>query len=610
MIRDSIASYWSATADVGRALPLAAPESKGSASYWSATADTGIESARSMRDAVAEAVFYNRRGLPHIDQRGDAASAYRVQQTLADLEGEKFTPMAERNLAIKNTRSLSGQSDFFAAVRQNLGALGSALDDLASPDSLNPRVASSTDPAKVTAVASSGAATGSHTITVTRLARQHELASTEQADSHAALGLTGTVKVNGYAIAVSASDSLADIRDRINYGEDTNKNGKLDINTEDANGNGSLDHYFSPAVYAGASGYLPSFNYFEDINGDGQINTGEDINDSKSLDGGTAATRAAASIRDNRLIIKNLRGASSYLSLKDPDGILETLGFLKRGQDNVTVMKTAMDEPDYNMDPQTARYTLDGAAKQADFNEISGVIEGITLTLKAVTEREVAVNVANDASGPVEKVSAFVDAYNGAIRTLNAREVNHTQPKNNVRAQDLVIALARDSMGPVASRPEPPRSLADIGARAAEYSSKGIDIAALENMLGPLSRAELVNAAGGEPGLFGDLSRVGVSTQNDFTLTLDKATLARAIESSPGGVYDVFNAETDGVGTRLRKTIDHATGIPNGMIEYQLEIINRYKDKPDEVARLLAATTGVNPSKTTQGGPGAVDLVA
>ena len=610
MIRDSIASYWSATADVGRSLPVAVSGGGEPASYWSATADTGIESARSMRDAVAEAVFYNRRGMPHIVQRGDAASAYRVQQTLAELEGEKFTPMAERNLAVKNTRSLSGQSDFFTTIRQKLEALGSALDDLASPDSLNPRVATSSDPAKVAVTASSGAAVESHAISVTGRARQHRLASSEQADSHGALGLSGTVKVNGYAIAITASDSLADIRDQINYGEDLNKNGALDINTEDANGNGSLDHYFSPAVYAGAAGYLPSFNYFEDINGDGQVTAGEDLNSSESLDGGTSATRATASIRDNRLIIENLRGASSYLSLEDSGGVLETLGFLKRGQDNVTVMKSAMDDPDYNVDPQTARYTLDGAAKEADFNEVSGVIKGVAFTLKAVTTREARVSVANDASGPVEKVSAFVEAYNEAIRTLNANGVDHTQPKDNVRAQDLAISLARDSLGPVESRPEPPKSLADIGARPAQYTSRGIDIAALENLLGPMSRAELVNTAGGEPGLFGDLSRVGVSTQNDFTLTLDKATLARAIESGPDGVYDVFNAGEDGVGTRLRKTIDHATGIPNGMIEYQLEIINRYKDKPDEVARLLAAAPGANLAAASRGASGAVDLVA
>jgi len=76
--------------------------------------------------------------------------------------------------------------------------------------------ASSSDTQVVTATASSAVPAGAYTIDVVRLAKAHTVASSVQASSTEALGVAGNPLINGKEIAVTASDSLVSIRDKIN----------------------------------------------------------------------------------------------------------------------------------------------------------------------------------------------------------------------------------------------------------------------------------------------------------------------------------------------------------------------------------------------------------
>ena len=83
------------------------------------------------------------------------------------------------------------------------------------------------------------------------------------------------------------------------------------------------------------------------------------------------------------------------------------------------------------------------------------------------------------------------------------------------------------------------------------------------------------------------LSRIGITGADDFTLTVDKAALAQAVANSPHDVYSVFNKEPDGVSSRISREINKATSAPNGMIEYQRQVIQSYSKNPADAARIM-----------------------
>jgi flagellar hook-associated protein 2 len=66
------------------------------------------------------------------------------------------------------------------------------------------------------AAATTGAQAGSYQIEVVSLARAQKLSSTTVADASAAQGLAGTFSLNGAPVVIAATDTLYDIRDRIN----------------------------------------------------------------------------------------------------------------------------------------------------------------------------------------------------------------------------------------------------------------------------------------------------------------------------------------------------------------------------------------------------------
>jgi flagellar hook-associated protein 2 len=63
---------------------------------------------------------------------------------------------------------------------------------------------------------SSKAQTANHTITIEQLAQAQQISSDSQASGTAALGYTGTLTINGKDVNIVATDSMLDVRDKIN----------------------------------------------------------------------------------------------------------------------------------------------------------------------------------------------------------------------------------------------------------------------------------------------------------------------------------------------------------------------------------------------------------
>jgi len=602
-----VASYWSATAQIGR--EFIPSDSDAVASYWSATDRIGRPDKVSLSNSVIEATYYNRRGTPYVTNRGDAGSAYRTQQTIAKLDKLRTLSPLSKKLAIGNSRALGGQEEFFIRLNSSLLNLSDRLKDISTIGAFNPNIVSSSNPSDVNAETSTNADAGAYSVTVERLAQSHQVASDKQSSPYeTVLNFSGTISINGYAITVTTTDTLADIRDKINRGEDTNQNGLLENFSEDLNGNGSLDRYYSPAVYVGNGQYLPAFNYYEDINSNGAIDLSEDINGNGSLDGGTKQTKAKASIQGDRLIITSLEGADRKLTISDPNDILDSLGFFKRGVHNEKILKTSADNSinesiKYIKDPKTALFTVNGVSYSANGNRADGVIKGVTLKLEAVTNYKVEIKISKDPRQVIDRIGAFAVAYNKVIVQINEQNINNLQIQDNVRVQDFVIALARSAGSVVGSLAIRPRSLKDIGVEPSGSARKGLDVAAIEGFTrsGSGNRG-LVNTDGGQPGLFAKLSRVGITSRTDFTLDIDRRKLASQIEKNPEQVYSVFNKQPDGVGKRLERDIKYATDPSYGMIQFQRKVIQRYGSSPVDARTIVANLAAVSyPARSLEG---------
>ncbi|HEB71587.1 MAG TPA: hypothetical protein ENI77_03085 [Nitrospirae bacterium] len=601
-----VASYWSATAYIGR-------EFRGSdggavASYWSATDRIGRPDKVSLSDSVTGAAYYNRKGTPYVTNRGEAGSAYRTQQTIANLDKYRSQSPISKKLAIGDSRALGGQEEFFMRLKGALLNLSDRLKDISTTGAFNPNVVSSSNSSYVSAETSTNATAGAYNVTVERLAQSHQVASDAQADPYGAqLNLSGTISINGYAITVETTDTVANIRDKINRGEDTNQNGILENFSEDLNQNGVLDRYYQPAVYVGNGQYLPSFNYYEDINGNNSIDSSEDINGNGALDGGTKQTKAKASIQGDRLVITSLEGADKKLIISDPNDILDSLGVYKRGVHNEKILKTSADNSvnesiKYIKDPKTALFTVNGISYSANSNQADDAIAGVTLILGAVTNNKVEIKVSKDAQPVIDRIGAFASAYNRVITEINEQNINNLQIQDNVRVQDFIIALARSASGDVASLSNRPRSLGDIGVEMSGSARKGIDVSAIERLESGNGYKGLVNTGGGEPGLFARLSRVGIMSRTDFTLAMDRRKLAAQIEKNPEQVYSLFNKQPDGVGKKLGRDVEYAADPSYGMIEFQNKALQYFGSSPVVAKRMMANLVTVDyPTTSLEG---------
>lgn len=583
------ASYWSATAHVGGEWRSPRNETGAVASYWSATADVGVGDRVSLSRAVIDATFYNRRNIPPVINRGEAGSAYRAQQLIADIERKKPAPgVILEKLRKGDDRSLDGQDSFFMHLRDRLGALSEKVSALEREEAFNPNAARSSHSEIVGAEPSIHAGENSYSVTVQRLAVAHQVASDESADTHAALGLSGSFMINGYTVSVETGDSLADLRDKINNGEDANEDGAVTTQNEDLNGNGRLDTYYKPGVYIGGGRWLPGFYYNEDVDGDGVMDAAEDADGDKFLTGGSENIKAEARLEDDRLVIKSLDGADKRLRIEDPDGILKSLGFYKTDDYGEKHLKTAIDS-DYHEDPVTAKLTVDGERIENADNIVEDAIEGVALSLKKTTSHAVTITVYRDPSAAAAGVVSFASAYNGAISLINYENIGHSPIQENVRTQDLAVDLALAANRRVESIPSPPRSLKDLGLPPAGPVPHGVDIATLETIKEGLARTNgQARPLREEPGVMARLDRLGIQSAEDFTLEVDITKLKESLAEDPGAAGEVFNKEPDGVLKRLENTLGRALDEKKGMIAFQRELIEYYRKNRGEVNALLS----------------------
>lgn len=504
------------------------------------------------RDILLDSVFINKRKVPTLEATGPLA-AFRVADAIDLLSRQAVS----RKVPIVDDL---GKKEQFTRVKlrqlddlsNSLKSLGQTVSDLLGNEALNPKTASSTRSELVQAVAGKNAPLDTFRVTPVRLSQAAILVSDQQSTPLGALGLTGNFFINGTKITAESTDSLFELKNKINFGEDHNRNGVLD-KTEDVNNNGVLE-----VIQTENLEFVPAVFIAEDLDGDGEIDLSEDINDNNHLDGGTDETRVLALIQDNRLILVGLAGGRTPIDLLDDDDVLLGLGFFELNSKGLPVQKEFQfdsDAPGVNLiqEPQTAKIVIDGQSVPSDSNVFSGVIEDTELTIKKASEKAAQINIFISAETFFAQIKTLVDQFNNSITKINdLLSVSRTFQRDG-DIQDIRNDLTFKPQATVRQLDQRNKNIDTLRGRPGNPFATGISVGSTEkNNQQEVAVTSTIQAA--ETGitrifqndnLLRRLGSIGIRTLADNTFALDEKEFRRGLNSNTVEVFDLFtNAES------------------------------------------------------------------
>jgi flagellar hook-associated protein 2 len=243
-----------------------------------------------------------------------------------------------------------------------------------------------------------------------------------------------------------------------------------------------------------------------DVNIDSTNNTLSNIRD--AINKATGNTGVQATILNeaggSRLILTSAQtGASNTIKIEvtGGDGGLAQFAYDGVAASSVTQLKGAQD----------AHIKIADAYDHfSSSNTVSGVIDDVTLTLKATSADAVTLTVSEDSAALKQKVNAFVTAYNA----LNASFAK-------LRSFDSTTKAAGPMLGDALLR--------------------GIESKIANDLSNPVD---------GVTGDFKTLASLGISRQTDGTLKVDAVKLDKALSADRSAVAKVFTGD-NGVAARL-----------------------------------------------------------
>jgi flagellar capping protein FliD len=518
-------------------------------------------------------VFVSNR-VPQVDDLRGPLSAFRVNDAgrfVTDRFQLSHFPIVDE---VGTLRLTERRTDDIDNLQIRLQALLDKVEELSLGNAFNLLSARSSDPSALRVTADSTAGEARFDVTIETVASRSVRASDIQGTG--ALGLTGSFSVNGVAITVAATDTLADIRDKINRGEDVNGNSVLDL-AEDVNGNGIIETIQVSGSQHGAGIFI-----IEDQNGNGVLDPAEDSNGNQRLDGGTRDHQVTATILENRLLLTSQTGASSTIALSDPDSVLFNLGFFELDANGVVVQKEVqLNAAGTNLvvSGNDAKISIDGETFTSATNIFPDISKGITLEVRDGAGETVRATVETDAGTAVSQIQSLFLRLNDAITALNdslafaktfandfelqsVREELTENSQTGIRANESSDA-SREAVDP--SNNLPP-SLGLNSANTDKFSTTELGITrtvqAIRDGLG-----EIFANRGSE--LFKKLSSVGIKTESDDTISVNISTLTLALELQPDRVLELFNDTETGILPRLETQLESLLSEDVGRLEFK-----------------------------------------
>ena len=508
------------------------------------------------RDILFNSVFINTRKVPNLEATGPLA-AFRVNDAIALLsrrfDSRKIPILEDLGKKERFTLLKLRQLDDLST---SLKTLGQTVTELFSVDALNPKSSSSTRSKRVQAFVGKDAPLDSFRISPVRLSKGAILASDEQSTPLGTLGLTGSFFINGVKITVESSDTLIDLKNKINFGEDHNRNGILD-KTEDVNNNGTLD-----IIQTANSEFVPAIFITEDLDGDGELDPDEDVNDNGRLDGGVAETKVLALIKDNRLVLVGLAGGRDRIDLLDSDEVLLNLGFFELNFKGFPVQKEfQFDSEDQDLavnliqQPQTAKIEIDGKPVFSDTNVFSGVIEDTDLVIKKASEKAAQINIFIDTETFFTQIKTLFDQFNYSISKINnllgisrtfAQDGDIQDIRNDLtfKPQERARGLAKRNEDIDALRGRPGNPFA-TGIKVVNPEKNNPQEVAITSAVQAVKSGITRAFQSQNENLLRRLGSIGIRTLADNTFLLDEREFRRGLNSNTTEIFDLFtNPET------------------------------------------------------------------
>jgi flagellar hook-associated protein 2 len=431
----------------------------------------------------------------------------------------------------------------YSQLRSQLSTLAQAANGLNNASAFNPVSGASTDATVATITGTPQSGAGTYDLRVSRLAQSHKIASAAQGSSSTAMGLSGEVVLNGKAVRVEATDSLAAFASKINAANTgitasiLNSGSGTSFLTLTASNSGAANAIRmadgtgavlqSLGIVAGAAAVRePLTNGAAGISlssgdtavggllglsaasGTVQIN-GVDV----SLDLATdslqaiadkingASTGASATVRtvsENGATRARLEiSGATTPTFTDAGNVLQSLGILQRSAG--TTVTAAQD----------AQFTLDGFSLTSATNVVSNAIPGATITLLKANETQppsTTLSLTRDIAGIKRQINNFAEAFNNLNRFI----------RDNSRFDSETF-----------------QSGALFGDTMTQQVEAGISNLLFTDV----------------PGLAGstrNLAAIGFGLDPDGRVTVDDAALTRALQNDPEAVSRLFQSVGQG----------------------------------------------------------------
>ncbi len=449
--------------------------------------------------------------------------------------------------------TIQSQITALTSVQSALSTMSADLDKLNDPaGALSSRTVSSSDPGIVGAAADASATPGTHTIAVQHLATSASWYSSPLTSASASVGsstLTVT-KSDGtqtsFAFGSGGLTSLSAVAKAIT----SSSLGVTASVVTDAIGSrlalvsqssGTASNF---TVSVGASAPSSSWSSASVASSSATL----DASSLQVSDGTSSATIAVAAGSTLADVANQINGAGLNLSaslVSDGSGV--HLSIASTNGNNLTVGSDptlVLTQPTTGSD---ASLTVDGVPVKSASNSVTGAIAGVTLTLEGVNSGSpTTLKVSSDATQISSVISQFVTDYNSALSLVNGQfTYNPASSSQGILGSDAAIRSLQST-------------LLSIGAYTPSSASAG----------SPSSLASL-----------------GISVNDDGSLSLDSGTLNRLVVSNASGVQDFFQGVAlDGFASTVKAAVSQYTTSTGGILTSDIaNLTQQYSDLGNEV---------------------------
>jgi flagellar hook-associated protein 2 len=202
-------------------------------------------------------------------------------------------------------------------------------------------------------------------------------------------------------------------------------------------------------------------------------------------------------------------------------------GFTVSAASGLTFTQTASQQG------QDASLTVDGIPIDSASNTVTGAVSGLTLNLVgADVGGQVTVTVAPDSTSVETAIATFVGAYNTAIGDVNTQYTVSATNQEGPLAGDSTVQMLQDSL-----------------LSAGSYSGGGSGVSTLADL--------------------------GITMNNDGTLTLNTATLDNAMQNNFAAVQNFMQgASSNGFASTLNNQLNNLTEPATGAFTVDLQSIS------------------------------------